>query len=220
MATTYNHAQIGIVDASGNINVIYPITTGADVSITRTNTKLPTAATTAQALANAFGKLAFADSEISDSETSTTKTWSSNKINTAITKLNSNCKKINTYVGNDGKIHFVNSGGADTVLNFSSGAKSIVLNMDNYGWSSTIRISCESYNTLKLVDIIEEKHYSENNGMYIKGITSTGSNTNLVGGRTGIGNLTYNQTLDISKYILINVIMGGGYIRGGQLVLS
>ena len=89
MATTYNHAQIGIVDASGNINVIYPITTGADVSITRTNTKLPTAATTAQALANAFGKLAFADSEISDSETSTTKTWSSNKINTAITKLNS-----------------------------------------------------------------------------------------------------------------------------------
>ena len=119
MATTYNHAQIGIVDASGNINVIYPITTGADVSITRTNTKLPTAATTAQALANAFGKLAFADSEISDSVTSTTKTWSSNKINTAITKLNSNCKKINTYVGKDGKIHFVNSGGADTVLNFN-----------------------------------------------------------------------------------------------------
>lgn len=90
MATTYNHAQIGIVDASGNVNVIYPITTGADVSITRTNTKLPTAATTAQALANALGKLAFVDSQISDSETSTTKTWSSNKINSAITELNSN----------------------------------------------------------------------------------------------------------------------------------
>ena len=35
--------------------------------------------------------------------------------------LNSNASKIKTYVGTDGKIHFVNSAGADTALNFSSG---------------------------------------------------------------------------------------------------
>ena len=37
--------------------------------------------------------------------------------------LNSNAAKIKTYVGSDGKIHFVNSVGADTVLNFSSASK-------------------------------------------------------------------------------------------------
>ena len=31
------------------------------------------------------------------------------------------CSNINTYVGEDGLIHFTNSAGADTVLNFSSG---------------------------------------------------------------------------------------------------
>ena len=35
--------------------------------------------------------------------------------------LNSNAAKIKTYVGSDGKIHFVDSAGADTALNFSSG---------------------------------------------------------------------------------------------------
>ena len=39
--------------------------------------------------------------------------------------LNSNLSKVKTYVGNDGKIHFVNSAGADTALNFSSGLKNI-----------------------------------------------------------------------------------------------
>lgn len=38
-----------------------------------------------------------------------------------ITKINSDLSKVKVYVGNDGKLHFVNSGGADTALNFSSG---------------------------------------------------------------------------------------------------
>ena len=33
----------------------------------------------------------------------------------------SKASKINTYVGTDGKIHFTNSAGADSVLNFSKG---------------------------------------------------------------------------------------------------
>ena len=37
MATTYNNAQIGVVDASGNLNVIYPITKARNVAYKSTN---------------------------------------------------------------------------------------------------------------------------------------------------------------------------------------
>ena len=37
-----------------------------------------------------------------------------------ITALNSNIGNISVYVGDDGKIHFKNSAGADTALNFKS----------------------------------------------------------------------------------------------------
>jgi hypothetical protein len=109
MATTYTHAQIGIVDASGNVNVIYPITTGADVSIDRTsNANLPTTATTAQKLANALGALAFkniADIISTDgSTTSTTKTWSSSVINSKLTALSSN---TNSHTSNKSNPHNV-----------------------------------------------------------------------------------------------------------------
>lgn len=94
MATTYNHCQIAIVDASGNVSVIYPITQAQDVSVVRTsNANLPTTVTTAQKLANALGALAFknvADIISTDgATTSTTKTWSSSVINTKLTELSS-----------------------------------------------------------------------------------------------------------------------------------
>ena len=34
--------------------------------------------------------------------------------------LNKSLSKVNVYVGTDGKLHFVNASGADSVLNFSS----------------------------------------------------------------------------------------------------
>ena len=37
MATTYNNAQIGVVDASGNLNVIYPITKATNVAYKSTS---------------------------------------------------------------------------------------------------------------------------------------------------------------------------------------
>lgn len=37
-----------------------------------------------------------------------------------VKEINNDLSKVNTYVGSDGKLHFVNSAGADTVLNFSS----------------------------------------------------------------------------------------------------
>ena len=35
--------------------------------------------------------------------------------------INSNVSNVNVYVGSDGKIHFKNSAGADTALNFNKG---------------------------------------------------------------------------------------------------
>lgn len=47
-------------------------------------------------------------------------------INRSLGTLSSNCNSINVYVGSDGKIHFKNSAGADTALNFN---KTIVQNV-------------------------------------------------------------------------------------------
>ena len=41
--------------------------------------------------------------------------------------LNSNGSNVKTYVGTDGKIHFVDWTGADTALNFSSGISSVII---------------------------------------------------------------------------------------------
>ena len=94
--TTTTHCKMGIVDASGNVNVLYPQTTGADVSITP-NSAAPNA-TTVQALVNALTASAFISnfSGIDDTNTSSTvKTWSAHKINSEISALNS---KI-SYIG-------------------------------------------------------------------------------------------------------------------------
>jgi hypothetical protein len=89
MATTYTHAKFSVVDESSNVNVIYPQTTGADVSIDRSqNTTIPSGVTNAQQLANKLAASAFA-SNINDSATSATSTWSSNKINSQLAQLSS-----------------------------------------------------------------------------------------------------------------------------------
>ncbi len=54
-------------------------------------------------------------------------------------QINSNISGIRTYVGTDGKIHFVDGAGADTVLNFSTAPKII-----NLGTGTSFNVS--SYN--------------------------------------------------------------------------
>ena len=46
---------------------------------------------------------------------------------------------MNTYVGTDGKLHFVNSAGADSVLNFSSGSTSGTLTLNLSGSTAAER---------------------------------------------------------------------------------
>ena len=45
-----------------------------------------------------------------------------NKMNGSINQLSRDLTRVNVYVGGDGKLHFVNSGGADSVLPFSPDA--------------------------------------------------------------------------------------------------
>ena len=93
MATTITtHCKMGIVDASGNVNVLYPQTTGSDVSITPTSV---VTATTVQGLVNNLKASAFISNftGINDnSTTSTTATYSASKI----AALNSDCKNFTT----------------------------------------------------------------------------------------------------------------------------
>lgn len=63
MATTTTiHAQLIRYTTSGDQIIVNLKTTGSDVSITRSNSNLPTTVTTAQTLANALGSLAFKSS--------------------------------------------------------------------------------------------------------------------------------------------------------------
>ena len=101
MATSYTHVQLSNVDSSGNVNVLYPQSTGTDVSIDRSkNNKLPASATNVQGLANSINTAAFEDknkliylgegdtdsvagipeAEIDDTVVSDKYTWSSEKI--------------------------------------------------------------------------------------------------------------------------------------------
>ena len=56
--------------------------------------------------------------------------------------LNSNGTNVKTYVGTDGKIHFIDWTGADTVLNFSKGG--------TYTWSLYLESNGVIKYTLKI----------------------------------------------------------------------
>lgn len=100
MATTYNHVQLGVVDANGNVDVLYPQNTADDVSVSRSsNSRIPSSVSTLQGLVNNIGEMAFVDkkymvflgegdeytgdlmqTEINDTYIGLGYTWSSKKI--------------------------------------------------------------------------------------------------------------------------------------------
>lgn len=51
--------------------------------------------------------------------------------------LNTNMNKVETYVGSDGKLHFVNASGVDTALNFSRGSGEAFRFIENVGYGRT-----------------------------------------------------------------------------------
>lgn len=55
-----------------------------------------------------------------------------NATNAKINEQSQSLTNINTYVGKDGKLHFVNSTGADTVIPFNSGYKEVAIVFADY----------------------------------------------------------------------------------------
>ena len=99
MSTTYTHTRLSIVDAAGNVNVLYPSTTGSDVTVSQANnTILATKGiTTVQGLADALRSSAFSDtidpsSLIDDTagDGDTSVTWSADKITDALAQVSGN----------------------------------------------------------------------------------------------------------------------------------
>lgn len=55
-----------------------------------------------------------------------------NRIKGGFDEVNQSLTNINTYVGKDGKLHFVDSTGADTVIPFNSGYKEVAIVIADY----------------------------------------------------------------------------------------
>ena len=94
MATYYNHCQVGIVDASGNVNVIYPQTYASDVKVGTANSSIGiTTSSTVQSLISALGSAATKNVgdlvTNSSSSSSTSQAYSCNQINSKLNELNS-----------------------------------------------------------------------------------------------------------------------------------
>ena len=87
--------------------------------------------------------------------------------------------KIKTYVGSDGKLHFVNKAGADTVLNFSSGAIKKIEVISEYRCTS-------STHTINVSSVLNQ------NGIDINSVTTD----NFLISKTSC------RTFDIAYYIL------------------
>lgn len=99
MSTTYTHTRLSIVDAAGNVNVLYPSTTGSDVTVSQANNAIlaTKGITTVQGLADALKSSAFSDtidpsSLIDDTagDGDTNVTWSADKITDAIAQVSGN----------------------------------------------------------------------------------------------------------------------------------
>ena len=111
---------------------------------------------------------------------------------------NKNLFKIKTYVGSDGKLHFVDSEGADSVLNFSekvtlNSVFLVIAATSGYGdQKASFTLKTNGCKTLKISGILE-------------GIT--GASVAVTSGSSSIGSFTsYSQTtktFDISKCTVI-----------------
>lgn len=112
MATRYNHIQLGVVNANGDVDVLYPQTTAEVVSIRNGNPNVPNDINDLEKLVDSLGQMAFVnkdrmvflgdegddydgnmvDSEINDDYVSEVYTWSSKKIKESTIQFTNNNK--------------------------------------------------------------------------------------------------------------------------------
>ena len=115
-------------------------------------------------------------------------------------RLNSEIKTVNIYVGSDGKLHFVNSGGADSVLPFSPKATiTFTTELHGSGWAATRIAKPDDYSKADV-------NLSRGSGS-IYGYKSDDSGTPY---GTVLGTLTtVVQTFDVSEYTEIGIRVDG-----------
>lgn len=83
---------------------------------------------------------------------------SQNALYNTYNTLNTKVSKVKTYVGSDGKLHFVDASGADTALNFSKGtlitsAPITLSNANSSGWYRTAVIDLSGYSVATISNI-------------------------------------------------------------------
>ena len=117
-----------------------------------------------------------------------------------IDQLSSEIKTVNVYVDSDGKLHFVNSGGADSVLPFSQKATiTFKTELHSTGWGITRISKPDGYSSV-------DAYLSRGSGS-VYGYTS--SDTDSPYG-ANLGALTTSkQTFDVSKYVEIGIRVNG-----------
>lgn len=96
-------------------------------------------------------------------------------------ELSRDLTRVNVYVGGDGKMHFVNSGGADSVLNFNKGKLYTITGIAK-GWSGAtfsadLKTVCDNWADVK----------EENIGYGIRSFGKLGGSGNSPGKLTKLG---------------------------------
>lgn len=116
-----------------------------------------------------------------------------------LTTTITNLAKVKTYVGTDGKLHFINSAGADTALNFSKGIHKIIsatTYVRFYGYNAEIYTKiifdisdCKSMKTSSVQNAWFQHKYA------LSVTTDFGTETSLV----------ENTTYDLSSYNYLQI---------------
>lgn len=118
--------------------------------------------------------------------------------------LNGKVSKIKTYVGSDGKLHFVDASGADTALNFSLKLRKVGSRSGNGTISAT---SISGYKNLKASDFI---------------MVPTYISVSSIGGTSGNGSYSNTPTLSYTAssgtITIANASYSGGQVAGNFTV--
>lgn len=118
-------------------------------------------------------------------------------------QINSNISGICTYVGADGKIHFVDAGGADTALNFNKEYTIPSLSITSvYNSGGTLNLNVANYNTVKIGSV--SGNYS--NGLYY-----------TIAGTTYKSNIS-NKSINVSSMSTLQIMAKGSSNVNGDTV--
>lgn len=165
MAIITTHCKMGITDTSGNVNILYPQTTGNDVSITPNSI---VTANNVQGLVDSLKASAFISNftGIDDNATSsTTSTFSANKINSIVNNKLDAWTKVyeNSYTG---------SAQPETIYTYSGNTHpseiKLIFNINYiWGYSGEIVININDYIISKTGYVQGYQHFGDDADGYV-----------------------------------------------------